>query len=317
MRDMMIQSKKIALIGSGNIGGMIAYLIRLKNLGDVVLLDINDGMAKGKALDIAESSPIGKYNGEIFGTNNYADIENADAIIVTAGITRKPGMSRDDLISTNVNIIKEIATNIAKYAPNAFVIVVTNPLDVMVLAMYRYSHLPSNMIVGMAGVLDSARFSYFIAKELNVSVESVDSLVLGGHGDIMLPLIRYSSVSGVSIADLIKLGMITHDKVTEIVERTRKGGEEIVSLLKTGSAYYAPAESAVLMLDSYLNDKKLMLPCSAYLKGEYGVHDLFVGVPIIIGKNGVEKIVELQLTEEENSIFNNSVALIQNLVANI
>ncbi|CAH58132.1 malate dehydrogenase [Ehrlichia ruminantium] len=314
---MMIQSKKIALIGSGNIGGMIAYLIRLKNLGDVVLLDINDGMAKGKALDIAESSPIGKYNGEIFGTNNYADIENADAIIVTAGITRKPGMSRDDLISTNVNIIKEIATNIAKYAPNAFVIVVTNPLDVMVLAMYRYSHLPSNMIVGMAGVLDSARFSYFIAKELNVSVESVDSLVLGGHGDIMLPLIRYSSVSGVSIADLIKLGMITHDKVTEIVERTRKGGEEIVSLLKTGSAYYAPAESAVLMLDSYLNDKKLMLPCSAYLKGEYGVHDLFVGVPIIIGKNGVEKIVELQLTEEENSIFNNSVALIQNLVANI
>nr|Q5HBC0.2 RecName: Full=Malate dehydrogenase [Ehrlichia ruminantium str. Welgevonden] len=313
----MIQSKKIALIGSGNIGGMIAYLIRLKNLGDVVLLDINDGMAKGKALDIAESSPIGKYNGEIFGTNNYADIENADAIIVTAGITRKPGMSRDDLISTNVNIIKEIATNIAKYAPNAFVIVVTNPLDVMVLAMYRYSHLPSNMIVGMAGVLDSARFSYFIAKELNVSVESVDSLVLGGHGDIMLPLIRYSSVSGVSIADLIKLGMITHDKVTEIVERTRKGGEEIVSLLKTGSAYYAPAESAVLMLDSYLNDKKLMLPCSAYLKGEYGVHDLFVGVPIIIGKNGVEKIVELQLTEEENSIFNNSVALIQNLVANI
>ncbi|UOD98321.1 malate dehydrogenase [Ehrlichia ruminantium] len=314
---MMIQSKKIALIGSGNIGGMIAYLIRLKNLGDVVLLDINDGMAKGKALDIAESSPIGKYNGEIFGTNNYADIENADAIIVTAGITRKPGMSRDDLISTNVDIIKEIATNIAKYAPNAFVIVVTNPLDVMVLAMYRYSHLPSNMIVGMAGVLDSARFSYFIAKELNVSVESVDSLVLGGHGDIMLPLIRYSSVSGVSIADLIKLGMITHDKVTEIVERTRKGGEEIVSLLKTGSAYYAPAESAVLMLDSYLNDKKLMLPCSAYLKGEYGVHDLFVGVPIIIGKNGVEKIVELQLTEEENSIFNNSVALIQNLVANI
>ncbi|GAT76243.1 malate dehydrogenase [Ehrlichia ruminantium] len=313
----MIQSKKIALIGSGNIGGMIAYLIRLKNLGDVVLLDINDGMAKGKALDIAESSPIGKYNGEIFGTNNYADIENADAIIVTAGITRKPGMSRDDLISTNVDIIKEIATNIAKYAPNAFVIVVTNPLDVMVLAMYRYSHLPSNMIVGMAGVLDSARFSYFIAKELNVSVESVDSLVLGGHGDIMLPLIRYSSVSGVSIADLIKLGMITHDKVTEIVERTRKGGEEIVSLLKTGSAYYAPAESAVLMLDSYLNDKKLMLPCSAYLKGEYGVHDLFVGVPIIIGKNGVEKIVELQLTEEENSIFNNSVALIQNLVANI
>ncbi|GAT77262.1 malate dehydrogenase [Ehrlichia ruminantium] len=314
---MMIQSKKIALIGSGNIGGMIAYLIRLKNLGDVVLLDINDGMAKGKALDIAESSPIGKYNGEIFGTNNYADIENADAIIVTAGITRKPGMSRDDLISTNVNIIKEIATNIAKYAPNAFVIVVTNPLDVMVLAMYRYSHLPSNMIVGMAGVLDSARFSYFIAKELNVSVESVDSLVLGGHGDIMLPLIRYSSVSGVSIADLIKLGMITHDKVTEIVERTRKGGEEIVSLLKTGSAYYAPAESAVLMLDSYLNDKKLMLPCSAYLKGEYGVHDLFVGVPIIIGKNGVEKIVELQLTEEENSIFNHSVELIQNLVANI
>ncbi|GAT75272.1 malate dehydrogenase [Ehrlichia ruminantium] len=313
----MIQSKKIALIGSGNIGGMIAYLIRLKNLGDVVLLDINDGMAKGKALDIAESSPIGKYNGEIFGTNNYADIENADAIIVTAGITRKPGMSRDDLISTNVNIIKEIATNIAKYAPNAFVIVVTNPLDVMVLAMYRYSHLPSNMIVGMAGVLDSARFSYFIAKELNVSVESVDSLVLGGHGDIMLPLIRYSSVSGVSIADLIKLGMITHDKVTEIVERTRKGGEEIVSLLKTGSAYYAPAESAVLMLDSYLNDKKLMLPCSAYLKGEYGVHDLFVGVPIIIGKNGVEKIVELQLTEEENSIFNHSVELIQNLVANI
>ncbi|QGR02478.1 malate dehydrogenase [Ehrlichia ruminantium] len=313
----MIKNKKIALIGSGNIGGMIAYQVRLKNMGDVVLLDTNDGIAKGKALDIAETSPIGKYHGEIFGTNNYEDIENADAIVITAGIARKPGMSRDDLINTNVNIIKDVATNIKKYAPNAFVIVVTNPLDVMVLAMYKYSQLPSNMVVGMAGVLDSARFSYFIAKELNVSVESVDSLVLGGHGDIMLPLIRYSSVAGVSIADLIKLGMITHEKVIEIIERTRKGGEEIVSLLKTGSAYYAPAESAVLMLDSYLNDKKLMLPCSAYLNGEYGIHDLFVGVPVIIGKNGVEKIIELELTEEENNIFNNSVKLIKNLVGNI
>ncbi|WDM84869.1 malate dehydrogenase [Ehrlichia sp. JZT12] len=313
----MIKRKKVALIGAGNIGGMVAYLSRLRDLGDVVLLDTNDGLAKGKALDMAESSPIGRYQGEIFGTNNYADIENADAIVVTAGIARKPGMSRDDLINTNVNIIKEIAGNIKKYAPNAFVIVVTNPLDVMVLAMYKYSNLSDNMIVGMAGILDAARFSYFIAKELNVSVNNVNSLVLGGHGNMMLPLIRYSSVGGISIADLIKIGMITQDKVDEIIERTRKGGEEIVGLLKTGSAYYAPAESAVLMLDSYLNDRRLILPCSAYLKGEYGVHDLFVGVPVVIGKNGVEKIIELQLTKEENDIFNNSVKLIKNLVSSI
>ena len=313
----MIKRKKVALIGAGNIGGMVAYLSRLRDLGDVVLLDTNDGLAKGKALDMAESSPIGRYQGEIFGTNNYADIENADAIVVTAGVARKPGMSRDDLINTNVNIIKEIAGNIKKYAPNAFVIVVTNPLDVMVLAMYKYSNLSDNMIIGMAGILDAARFSYFIAKELSISVNNVNSLVLGGHGDMMLPLIRYSSVGGVSIADLIKIGMIAQDKVDEIIERTRKGGEEIVGLLKTGSAYYAPAESAVLMLDSYLNDRRLILPCSAYLKGEYGVHDLFVGVPVVIGKNGVEKIIELQLTKEENDIFNNSVKLIKNLVSSI
>ena len=313
----MIKRKKISLIGAGNIGGMIAYLSRLKNLGDVILLDTNDGLAKGKALDIAESSPIGRYGGEIFGTADYSDIENSDAIVVTAGIARKPGMSRDDLVNTNVSIIREIAGNIKKYAPNAFVIVVTNPLDVIVLAMYKYSSLPSNMVIGMAGILDSARFSYFIADELNVSVDTVNSLVLGGHGDMMLPLIRYSSVSGVSISDLIKMGLIGQSKVDEIIERTRKGGEEIVSLLKTGSAYYAPAESAVLMLDSYLNDKKLMLPCSAYLNGEYGVHDLFVGVPVIIGKNGVEKIIEIQLSEEENIMFNNSVKLIRDLVGNI
>ena len=313
----MIKRKKIVLIGAGNIGGMIAYLARLKNLGDVILLDINDGVAKGKALDMAESSAVGRYNGEILGANSYADIEGADAIVVTAGVARKPGMSRDDLINTNVNVIKEVAENIAKYAPNAFVVVVTNPLDVMVLAMYKYSNLPSNMVVGMAGILDAARFSYFIAKELNVSVDSVSSLVLGGHGDLMLPLVKYSSVGGISIADLIKINLITQDKVDEIIERTRKGGEEIVSLLKTGSAYYAPAESALLMIDSYLNDKRLVLSCSVYLKGEYGIYDLFVGVPVIIGKNGVEKIIELQLTEEENNIFNNSVMLIKKLVSNI
>ncbi|AHC39205.1 malate dehydrogenase [Ehrlichia muris] len=313
----MIKRKKIALIGAGNIGGMVAYLARLKNLGDVVLLDINDGVAKGKALDMAESSAIGGYNGEILGASSYADIEGADAIVVTAGIARKPGMSRDDLISTNVNVIKEVAENIAKYAPNAFVVVVTNPLDVMVLAMYKYSNLPSNMVVGMAGILDAARFSYFVAKELNVSVDSVNSLVLGGHGDLMLPLVKYSSVGGISIADLIKTNLITQGKVDEIIERTRKGGEEVVSLLKTGSAYYAPAESALLMIDSYLNDRRLILSCSVYLKGEYGIYDLFVGVPVIIGKNGVEKIIELQLTEEENNVFNNSVMLIKKLVSNI
>lgn len=293
----MIKRKKIALIGAGSIGGMIAYLVRSRNLGDVVLLDVNGGIAKGKALDIAESSPVAKHNGEILGTNNYADIEGADAIIVTAGISRKPGMSRDDLINTNVHVIKEVAENIAKYAPNAFVVVVTNPLDIMVLAMHKYSHLPSNMVVGMAGVLDAARFSYFIAKELNVSVDSVSSIVLGGHGDFMLPLVKYSSVGGISIADLVKMNLITQDRVNEIIEKTRKGGEEIVNLLKVGSAYYAPAESALLMVDSYLNDRRLMLSCSVYLKGEYGVHDLFVGVPVIIGKNGVEKVIELQLTE--------------------
>ena len=313
----MIKRKKIALIGAGNIGGMIAYLIRLKNLGDVVLLDVNDGIAKGKALDMAESSPVGKYNGEILGTNNYADIEGADAIVVTAGIARRPGMSREDLINTNVNIIKEIAENISKYAPNAFVVVVTNPLDVMVFAMHKYSKLSSNMVVGMAGILDSARFSYFIAKELNVSVDNVNSLVLGGHGDLMLPLVKYSSVAGISIADLIKIGLITQGKVDAIIERTRKGGEEIVSLLKIGSAYYAPAESALLMVDSYLNDRRLILPCSVYLKGEYGVSNLFVGVPVIIGKNGVEKVIELELTEQEKNIFDNSVKLIENLVSNI
>ncbi|CEI85465.1 malate dehydrogenase [Ehrlichia minasensis] len=313
----MIKRKKVALIGAGNIGGMIAYLIRLKNLGDVVLLDVNDGIAKGKALDMAESSPVGKYNGEILGTNNYADIEGADAIVVTAGIARKPGMSREDLVNTNVNIIREVAENICKYAPNAFVVVVTNPLDVMVFAMHKYSKLSSNMVVGMAGILDSARFSYFIAKELNVSVDNVSSLVLGGHGDLMLPLVKYSSVGGISIADLIKIGLITQDKVDAIIERTRKGGEEIVGLLKMGSAYYAPAESALLMIDSYLNDRRLILPCSVYLKGEYGVNNLFVGVPVIIGKNGVEKVIELQLTEQEKNVFDNSVKLIENLVSNI
>ena len=313
----MIKRKKIALIGAGNIGGMIAYLIRLKNLGDVVLLDVNDGIAKGKALDMAESSPVGKYNGEILGTNNYADIEGADAIVVTAGITRKPGMSREDLINTHVHIIKEVADDIGKYAPNAFVVVVTNPLDVMFFAMHKYSKLSSNMVVGMAGILYSARFSYFIAKELNVSVANVNSLVLGGHGDLMLPLVKYSSVAGISIADLIKIDLITQDKVDAIIERTRKGGEEIVSLLKIGSAYYAPAESALLMIDSYLNDRRLILPCSVYLKGEYGVSNLFVGVPVIIGRNGVEKIIELELTEQEKNIFDNSVKLIKNLVSNV
>ncbi|QXK93175.1 malate dehydrogenase [Neoehrlichia mikurensis] len=310
----MMHQKKISLIGSGNIGGTIAYLINQKKLGNIVMLDINEGLSKGKSLDISESSAINECYVNILGTSDYQDIKDSDAIIVTAGITRKPGMSRDDLLNTNAKIIENIAKNIQKYSPNAFVIIITNPLDAMVWHLYKKSNLPSNMISGMAGVLDSARFSYFIAQHLNISVENISSLVLGGHGDLMLPLIRYTTVGGIPITDLIKLNMITQSDIDNIIQRTRKGGEEIVKLLQNGSAYYAPATSAIYMLESFLYDQKRILPCAAYLNGEYGVYDLFAGVPVIIGKNGIEKIIELDLLQNEKEIFNNSIKLIKDLI---
>ncbi|KJV68864.1 malate dehydrogenase [Candidatus Neoehrlichia procyonis] len=310
----MISRRKISLIGSGNIGGILAYLINQKKLGDIVMLDINEGLSRGKSLDISESSAVNGFCFDILGTSDYQEIRDSDAIIVTAGIARKPGMSRDDLLNINARIIEDIAKQIQKYSPNAFVIIITNPLDAMVWHLYKKSNLPSNMVVGMAGVLDSARFSYFIAQHLNISVENVSSLVLGSHGDLMLPLIRYSTVGGIPITDLIKLNIITQSDVDDIIQRTRKGGEEIVKLLQNGSAYYAPATSAIYMLESYLYDKKRILSCAAYLNGEYGVYDLFVGVPVIIGKNGIEKVIELDLLQSEKETFNNSIKLIKNLL---
>ena len=310
---MTVQRKKISLIGAGNIGGTLAHMIALRELGDVVLLDISDGIPQGKALDIAESSPIDGFNVNITGTNSYEGIKNSDAIIITAGIARKPGMSRDDLLQTNAAVMKEVGENIKKHSPNAFVIVVTNPLDAMVSVVYKSSSLPTNMIVGMAGVLDSARFRYFLASELNISVEDVSAFVLGGHGDTMVPLINYASIAGIPLTQIIEMGLITRGKVDEIVERTRNGGKEIVDLLKSGSAYYAPASSAISMLESYLKDKRCILPCAAYLNGEYGVKDLFIGVPTIIGKNGVEKVLEVKMNDSEQEMFNKSVNAVKEL----
>ena len=306
---------KIALIGAGQIGGTLALLAAQKELGDVVLFDIAEGMPAGKALDLAETAPVEGYNAALSGTNDYAGIAGADVVIVTAGIPRKPGMSRDDLIATNAAVIKSVGENIKKYAPDAFVIVITNPLDAMVWAMQKVTGLDPKKVVGMAGVLDSARFRYFLAEEFEVSVEDVTAFVLGGHGDTMVPLVRYSTVAGIPLPDLVKMGWTTQEKLDAIVQRTRDGGAEIVALLKTGSAFYAPAASAIQMAESYLKDQRRLLPCAAHLTGQYGVSDLYVGVPTIIGKGGVEKIVEIALTAEEQAMFDKSVAAVKSLCA--
>ncbi len=306
--------KKIALVGAGQIGGTLAHLIGLKQLGDVVLFDIAEGIPQGKALDIAESSPVDGYDARFTGTNSYEAMEGADVCIVTAGVPRKPGMSRDDLLGINLKVMEQVGSGIKKYAPNAFVICITNPLDAMVWALQKSCGLPKPMVVGMAGVLDSARFRYFLADEFNVSVEDVTAFVLGGHGDTMVPLVRYSTVAGIPLPDLVKLGWTTQARVDEIVDRTRNGGAEIVNLLKTGSAFYAPASSAIAMAESYLLDKKRVLPCAAYLNGEYGVRDLYVGVPVVIGAKGVERVVEIELNGAERAMFEKSAAAVQSLV---
>ena len=305
---------KIALIGAGNIGGTLAHLAGLKELGDIVLFDIMKGIPQGKALDLVESSPVEGFDSKITGANSYAAIKNADVIIVTAGIPRKPGMSRDDLIAINSNVMKQVGEGIKKYAPNAFVICITNPLDAMVWALQKHSGLPSNRVVGMAGVLDSARFRYFLAEEFDVSVRDVTAFVLGGHGDTMVPSVRYSTVAGIPLPDLIKMGWTTKKRIDAIVQRTRDGGGEIVSLLGNGSAFYAPASAAIEMADAYLKDKKRVLPCAALLKGEYGVKGLYVGVPVVIGAKGIERIVEVKLDAAEKRQFNNSVKAVKGLV---
>jgi malate dehydrogenase len=305
---------KIALVGAGQIGGTLALLAGLKELGDVVLVDIAEGIPQGKALDLAEAAPVEGFGAAMTGSNDFAAIAGADVIIVTAGIARKPGMSRDDLIGINVKVIRSVGENIKKHAPNAFVIVITNPLDVMVWVMREASGLPANRVVGMAGVLDSARFRCFLAEEFGVSVEDVTAFVLGGHGDTMVPLLRYSTVAGIPVPDLVKMGWTTQEKLDKIVQRTRDGGAEIVALLKTGSAFYAPASAAIAMADSYLKDKKRVLPCAAQLNGQYGVKDLYVGVPVVIGAGGVERIVEIELNAEERAGFDKSVDAVKTLV---
>lgn len=313
----MKRRNKIALIGAGNIGGTLAHLIGMKNLGDVVLFDVMEGVAKGKALDLEQLSVVEDFDSNLSGSSNYTAIAGSDVVIVTAGIARKPGMSRDDLMATNTAIIKTVAEGIKEHAPNAFVIVITNPLDAMVYVLQKYSGLPTNKVVGMAGVLDSARMSLFLAREFNVSVENVNACVLGGHGDTMVPLIRYSSVAGVPVPDLIEMGWTTKTKIDEIIQRTRDGGAEIVKLLGTGSAFYAPAASAVAMAESYLLDKRKVLPVAAHLDGEYGVKGMYIGVPAVIGKNGVEKIVEIKLNAQELTMFNRSVEAVKKLIAEV
>jgi malate dehydrogenase len=305
---------KIALIGAGQIGGTLALLAGQKNLGDVVLFDIAEGIPQGKALDIAQLAPVEKFDAKYSGTQSYEAIEGADVVIVTAGVPRKPGMSRDDLLSINLKVMEQAGAGIKKYAPNAFVICITNPLDAMVWAIQKACGLPKNKVVGMAGVLDSSRFRYFLADEFNVSVEDVTAFVLGGHGDTMVPLTRYSTVAGIPVPDLIKMGWSTQDRIDSIVQRTRDGGAEIVNLLKTGSAFYAPAASAIAMAESYLLDKKRVLPVAAWLNGEYGVKGLYVGVPVVIGAKGVERIVEISLDRQEQAMFDKSVASVKGLV---
>jgi malate dehydrogenase len=305
---------KIALIGSGMIGGTLAHLIGLKELGDVVLFDIMEGVPQGKALDIAQASPIEGFDAAFQGVNDYADIKGADVVIVTAGVPRKAGMSRDDLLEINLKVMEQVGAGIKKYAPDAFVICITNPLDAMVWALQRVTGLPKNQVVGMAGVLDSSRFRYFLAREFDVSVEDVTAFVLGGHGDTMVPLTRYTTVAGIPLPDLIKMRWITHERLSEIVQRTRDGGAEIVKLLKSGSAFYAPASSAIAMAESYLKDKKRVLPCAAYLTGEYGVKGLYIGVPVVIGAKGMERVIEIDLNTHERLDFKRSVEAVQNLV---
>ena len=298
---------KIALVGAGNIGGTLALLAGLKELGDVILFDIVDGVPQGKALDIAEASPVEGFDASITGSDDYSKISGADVVIVTAGIARKPGMSRDDLIGTNTKVMHSVGKGIRENCPNAFVICITNPLDVMVGILQKACGLPTNKVVGMAGVLDSARFRYFLAEEFNVSVQDVTAFVLGGHGDTMVPLERYSTVAGIPVPDLIKMGWSTEEKLAEIVQRTRDGGAEIVKLLKTGSAFYAPASSAIEMAEAYLRDKKRVLPCAAYCDGQYGLDGLYVGVPAVLGSGGVERIVEIEMNDSERAMFDHSV----------
>ena len=306
---------KIALIGSGMIGGTLAHLAGLKELGDIVLFDIADGIPQGKGLDIAQSSPVEGFDANLTGASDYSAIEGADVCIVTAGVARKPGMSRDDLLGINLKVMEQVGAGIKKYAPNAFVICITNPLDAMVWALQKFSGLPANKVVGMAGVLDSSRFRLFLAKEFNVSVEDVTAFVLGGHGDSMVPLARYSTVAGIPLTDLVTMGWLTAERLEEIIQRTRDGGAEIVGLLKTGSAYYAPAASAIAMAESYLKDKKRVLPCAAHLDGQYGVKDMYVGVPTVIGAGGVERIIEIDLNKAEKEAFDKSVASVAGLCA--
>jgi malate dehydrogenase len=306
--------RKIALIGAGQIGGTLALLIGLKHLGDVVLFDVVEGMPQGKALDIWQAGAVEDYDARFVGTNSYDDIKGADVVIVTAGVPRKPGMSRDDLLGINAKVIRDVGAAIKKHCPKAFVIVVTNPLDAMVWVMREASGLPHRMVVGMAGVLDSARFRTFLAEEFKVSVEDVTAFVLGGHGDTMVPLVRYSTVAGIPLPDLVKKGWTTQARLDAIVQRTRDGGAEIVGLLKTGSAFYAPASAAIQMAESYLLDKKRVLPCAAYLNGEYGVKDLYVGVPVVLGAGGVERVVEIDLDASERAQFDKSVSAVRGLI---
>ncbi len=306
--------KKIALIGAGNIGGTLAHLAALKGLGDIVLFDVVEGVPQGKALDLSQCGPVEGFDANIKGSNDYADIAGADVIIVTAGVARKPGMSRDDLLGINLKVMKAVGEGIRDNAPDAFVICITNPLDAMVWALREFSGLPHNKVVGMAGVLDSARFSHFLAEEFGVSVKDVNTFVLGGHGDTMVPVLEYSTVSGIPVADLIEMGFSTKEKVDEIIKRTRGGGGEIVALLKTGSAYYAPATSGIAMAEAYLYDQKRILPAAAHLSGQYGVDDLYVGVPVVIGAGGVEKIVEVKLSDEAKANLQVSVDAVKELL---
>ena len=313
----MTARKKIALVGAGMIGGTLAHLIEIKNLGDVVLFDIAEGLPQGKSLDISQSSAVDGNDVHLKGTNDYADIKGADVIIVTAGVPRKPGMSRDDLVAINTGIIKTVGENIKKHAPNAFVIVITNPLDAMVYVMQKVSGLPPTHVVGMAGVLDSSRFAFSLAEALKVSISDINAFVLGGHGDTMVPVVNYTTVSGIPLPEFVRMGWITQDALDKIVQRTRDGGAEIVNLLKTGSAFYAPAASAIRMAEAYLQDKKRILPCAAHLSGQYGVKDLYVGVPAVIGAGGVEKIVEISLNPEQKAMFDKSVEAVKGLCAGI
>ena len=305
--------KKISLIGAGQIGGTLAHLIALKELADVVLFDVAEGLAKGKALDIAQSSSVDGFNVNISGTSNYEDTKNSDVIIITAGVPRKPGMTRDDLLGINLKIIKQVAEGVKKTSPNAFVICITNPLDVIVMALQKYTGLPKNMVIGMAGILDTSRFKYFLSQEMKVPVKNIESLVLGGHGDTMVSMLNHTTVEGKAVLDLVKEGKLDKKSLDNLVQRTKSGGAEIVKLLEKGSAFYAPAASGVEMAESYLKDLKKQLPCAAYLNGEYGIKDLYAGVPVIIGKKGIEKVVEINLSSEEKKSFEHSILAVKEL----